>query len=85
MSTSTHDLPLTWHALPEALRKPFWTIKETCDATGFSRSSIDRFRDDPNSSFPRGRVASPGVGASRNKGRVLLPALSVLAWMEGRG
>tara|TARA_R110002094_G_scaffold150223_8_gene138694 strand:+ start:457 stop:750 length:294 start_codon:yes stop_codon:yes gene_type:complete len=77
------DLPDSWYLLDASLRKPFWTVAETMLVMGKTRSTIDRWRDDPNSGFPAGRVASPGKGKSRNKGTVWLPALQVLRFMEG--
>lgn len=66
-------LPASWALLPEHLRKPFWTIKETCEATNLSRSTIDRMMADPRSVFPKGR---------RARGRILLSALKVLDALE---
>jgi hypothetical protein len=82
-SQTDSRLPASWYLLPENLRRPFWTIKETMQVMGQSRTTIDRLRDDPNSGFPAGRVALPGKGKSRNKGTVWLPALQVLQFMEG--
>ena len=76
-------LPPSWNLLPTHLQKAFWTIREAAEGTGYSRSSISRFRDDPESGFPRGRVASTARGNGPNKGKVILPAVQVLAWMEG--
>ena len=81
---SSPDLPSWWHLLSENLRKPFWSIRECKTFTGYSRSTIDRLRDDPDSGFPAGRVASPGKGRGPNKGKVLLPSLQVIQFMEGR-
>lgn len=69
-------LPASWHLLPEGLRKPFWTVQETTQATGLSRSTLHREWSDPRSPFPRKRH----VGA-----RVHVPALDVLRYMETAG
>jgi hypothetical protein len=80
------QLPDSWPTLPADLQRPAWTIRDTMRVTGLSRATIDRLRDDPASGFPRGRT-SHTTGRRRsngpNKGRVLLPAIAVLRWLEG--
>jgi hypothetical protein len=71
--TAEATLPASWALLPQHLRKPFWTIKETVEATGLCRSTIDRMMSDPRSGFPKGRKA---------RGRVLVSALKVLIALE---
>lgn len=67
------ELPAAWHALPEDLRKPFWTVEECERATGLSRSTLNREWSDPRSTFPKRRR----VGR-----RVHVPAIEVLRHME---
>lgn len=81
--TYSGDLPASWNQVPENLRKPFWTIRECIRVSGCSRSTIDRWRDDPDSGFPAGRVACPSRGRGPNKGTVLLPSARVLQFLEG--
>lgn len=76
MTTAT-DLPASWHTLPERLRKPFWSIAEAGEVTGYSRSTLNRLLADPRSGFPARRQNAPG-------GRVRLPAIEVLSFMEDR-
>jgi predicted DNA-binding transcriptional regulator AlpA len=71
---NANDLPASWLALPEQLRKPFWTVTETIEVTGLSRATLNRHWADPRSKFPRRKH----VG-----GRVHLNALEVLRFMEG--
>jgi|JI9StandDraft_2_1071091.scaffolds.fasta_scaffold13822_2 predicted DNA-binding transcriptional regulator AlpA len=68
------ELPAAWLALPERLRKPFWTVRETIEATGLSRATLNRHWADPRSRFPRRRHTG---------GRVHLNALEVVRFMEG--
>lgn len=68
------DLPAAWFALRPELRKPFWTVNETIEATGLSRATLNRHWADPRSRLPRRRH----VG-----NRVHLNALEVLRFMEG--
>ena len=68
------ELPASWLALPQHLRKPFWTVNETIEATGLSRATLNRHWADPRSCFPRRRHTG---------GRVHLNALEVLRFMEG--
>ncbi|MCA8949113.1 MAG: hypothetical protein KDE27_06410 [Planctomycetes bacterium] len=69
---SANELPASWHALPPHLQKPFWTIRETMEATDLSRATITRLRADPRSGFPKFIDA----------GRLRVSSLAVLQFME---
>ena len=59
-------LPESWAAVPERLRKPYWTVNETIEATPLSRAGIFRLWADPRSGFPkRRRVGGRGSHGGR--------------------
>jgi hypothetical protein len=66
-------VPASWHALPEELRKPYWSVAEAARATGLSRSTLYRMWADPKCKFPKPRSDSR---------RQLVPAIAVLRHLD---